>query len=517
MAVNALRFVLGDQLSPDISALRGADPARDVVLMVEAAEETTYVRHHRKKIVFILAAMRAFAAELKGAGWRVEYVKLDDPANVGAFTGELSRAVARLAPKRIIATEAGEHRVLAAQRAWSQRLRLPVEVREDDRFICSHADFAGWAGDKRQLRMEFFYRAMRRRTGLLMDGDQPTGGRWNFDKDNRKPARDDLFLPQPPRFPPSATTNAVIDLVRTRFPDGFGALDDFWFAITRADAEKAFAYFLKAALPRFGELQDAMLTGAPFLHHAVCSLYLNAGLLDPLDMCRRAEVEYRSGRAPLNSVEGFIRQILGWREYARGIYWREGAAYMENNYLQAHRPLPWMYWSGETNMACMAASLGQTIEHAYAHHIQRLMVTGNFALIAGIEPKQVHEWYLAVYADAYELVEAPNTIGMSLFADGGLLGSKPYAASGAYIDRMSDYCGGCRYDVKQKIGERACPFNYLYWDFLARHWEKLAGNPRIAQIYRAYDRMDAARKEAIAQDAQRFLSRLDADGTDAQQ
>ncbi|UPT63217.1 MAG: hypothetical protein M0D54_01205 [Hyphomonadaceae bacterium JAD_PAG50586_4] len=257
-----------------------------------------------------------------------------------------------------------------------------------------------------------------------------------------------------------------------------------------------------------GDYQDAMLVGEPFLYHAVISMYLNAGLLDPLDICRRAEAEYRAGRAPLNCVEGFIRQILGWREYARGIYWLRGPDYVRENALGATRDLPWFYWSGETELACLSAAIGQTKREAYAHHIQRLMVIGNFALLAGIDPHQVHEWYLAVYADAYEWVEAPNTIGMSQFADGGALASKPYAASGAYIDRMSDYCGHCAYDVKQKNGPKACPFNYLYWDFLARNRTALATNPRVTPMYRTLDRLSDDRRKEIARDAALFLAQL---------
>ena len=315
-------------------------------------------------------------------------------------------------------------------------------------------------------------------------------------------------MPRPPRFEHDHETAAVLDLVAGRFADHFGDLTPFWFGVTHEHAEIALKHFLREALPRFGDYQDAMLTGEPFLYHSVISMYLNVGLLDARDICRRAEAEYREGRAPLNAVEGFIRQILGWREYIRGIYWLRGPQYLESNSLGAKRDLPWFYWSAETDMACMKAALQQTKTEAYAHHIQRLMVTGNFALLAGIDPHQVHEWYLSVYADAYEWVEAPNTIGMSQFADGGLLASKPYAASGAYIDRMSDHCDGCAYDVKAKQGPRACPFNYLYWDFLARNRATLSNNPRIAPMYRTLDRMSDERREGIARDAMAFLDNL---------
>jgi deoxyribodipyrimidine photolyase-related protein len=356
--------------------------------------------------------------------------------------------------------------------------------------------------------MEFFYREMRRETGLLMAGDDPAGGQWNFDHDNRKSAARDLLMPQPLRFAPDAITQDVLELVASHFPNNFGVLAPFWFACTRKDAEAAFTHFVKTALPQFGDYQDAMLAGEKFLYHAVVSLYLNCGLLDPLALCRAAEAEYRAGRAPLNAVEGFIRQIIGWREYVRGIYWREGPDYVHRNALGAVRPLPWFYWSAETDMACIRSCVEQTRDEAYAHHIQRLMVTGNFALLAGVDPHALHIWYLAVYADAYEWVEAPNTIGMSQFADGGLLASKPYVSSGAYIDRMSDYCGGCRYKVKLKAGEDACPFNYLYWDFIARHRALVEKNPRMAQMVRNYDRFADERKAEIAEDSTRFLASL---------
>ncbi len=501
-----LILILGDQLTPDISSLRGVRPDETVVLMAEVAGEASYVRHHKKKIAFLFSAMRHFAEELRAVGWQVDYVRLDDADNNGSLAGEVLRAAERHGVTYVRVTEPGEWRVLQDLQALDTA--LDIEILPDDRFIASHAEFESWAEGRKALRMEYFYREMRRKTGLLMDGSEPAGGQWNFDHDNRKAAARDLLMPQPLRFASDAITREVLDLVNARFADHFGTLEPFWFATTRADAEAAFAHFLKTALPRFGDYQDAMLAGEKFLYHAVVSLYLNCGLLDPLEMCRMVEAEYRAGRAPLNAAEGFIRQIIGWREYVRGIYWREGPGYVRRNALGATRPLPGFYWSADTKMACVKACVEQTRDEAYAHHIQRLMVTGNFALLAGIDPHELHEWYLAVYADAYEWVEAPNTVGMSQLADGGLLASKPYVASGAYIDRMSDYCRGCAYDVKAKAGPRACPFNYLYWDFIARHHDRLKGNPRMAQMVRTYDRFSEDRKAEIASDAAAFLSRL---------
>ncbi len=504
----ALIPILGDQLSLDLTSLRAGDKSRDVVVMAEVADEATYVRHHKKKIAFLFSAMRHFAAELEADGWSVRYVQFDDRKNGGSFTSEVSRMARETKAKGILVTEPGEWRVREIIDSWELETGLPVTVLPDERFICARHEFGAWAHERKSLRMEFFYREMRRKTGLLMDGDEPEGGKWNFDAENRKPAKADLFIPKPLRFEPDAITNEVLDLVAKQFGNHFGDLEPFWFSVTRADAEKQIKHFLKTGLAQFGDYQDAMLLSEPFLYHSLLSLYINCGLLDPLDVCRRVEKEYRAGRAPLNAAEGFIRQIIGWREYVRGIYWLKMPDYVDGNFLKHTRPLPDFYWTGDTDMACLRAAIGQTKTEAYAHHIQRLMVTGNFALIAGLDPKQVHEWYLAVYADAYEWVELPNTLGMSQFADGGLLGSKPYAASGNYINKMSDYCGSCRYDVKKRTGPGACPFNALYWDFLDRNADKLSGNPRMAQMYATWRKFSKPDQDAVRRDARAFLDRL---------
>jgi deoxyribodipyrimidine photolyase-related protein len=506
--VRNLILVLGDQLTPEISSLAAGDPSRDLVLIAELHDEASYVRHHKKKIAFIFSAMRHFAEELRAAGWTVEYVKLDDPANRGSFTAQLEHAIARHRPQRVLVTEAGEWRVQQMLTGWQRQLATPVDILPDNRFLCSHQDFRSWAEGRKQLRMEYFYRDMRRRTGLLMDGDEPAGGKWNFDTENRKPADIDLFMPRPLACSPDAITREVLGLVEARFGNHFGDLEPFRFAVTREDAQAAFTAFIGKALPRFGDFQDAMLAGEPFLYHAVIALYLNCGLLDPLRVCRQVEAAYRAGKAPLNAAEGFIRQIIGWREYVRGIYWLKMPGYERSNFFGHTRALPDFYWTAETGMACIKAAVTQTRQEAYAHHIQRLMVTGNFALLAGIDPHELHEWYLSVYADAYEWVELPNTVGMSQFADGGLLASKPYAASGAYINRMSNYCSTCRYDVKQRTGPQACPFNALYWDFIARNRALIGGNPRMAQMVRTYEKFPPAEQQRIAESAAGFLAGL---------
>ncbi|HXH14497.1 MAG TPA: cryptochrome/photolyase family protein [Sphingomonas sp.] len=504
--------ILGDQLSFDLSALDGADAATSVLLLAEGGDETTYVRHHRRKLAYILSAMRHHAEALRGKGWTVDYVKLDDPDSSGSFTGEIARAISRHPIDRIVVTEAGEWRVQAMLEAWQTLFGLPVEIRTDTRFIASHADFEAFAEGRRVLVMEFFYREQRRKTGLLMNGDKPEGGRWNFDRENRKPAAADLFMPVQPRFPPDAITREVIALVETGFPELVGSLDDWDLAVTHEDALAAQDFFLQTSLTSFGDFQDTMVTGHTRMWHAHLSPYINSGLLNPLALCRAVEGEYRAGRVALNGAEGFIRQIIGWREYMRGIYWREGPDYVERNFLDHTRELPGWYWTGDTDMHCLREAIGQTLETAHAHHIQRLMVTGNFALLIGADPAKVHKWYLEVYVDAYEWVELPNTLGMSQFGDGGLLGSKPYISSGAYIDRMSDYCGQCRYKVKQRIGPDACPFNALYWDFLARHEDKLGRNNRLAMPYRNWHKQTEADRDATRAQAAGFLASLDASG-----
>jgi len=499
-----LVLVLGDQLTHGLSALCAADRARDVVVMAEVSEETAYVPHHPQKIALVLSAMRHFAAELRARGWQVAYSRLEDPANSGSIVGELDRHARAFGAHSTLATEPGEWRLLRRLSEAGARL-LP-----DDRFLCSREAFAAWAEGRRQLRMEHFYRWMRRRTGLLMQADAPAGGRWNFDAENRKPARADLFRPPPLRTAPDAETEEVLYLVERRFAGNFGRLRPFGWAVDRAGALAALEHFIQHHLPGFGDTQDAMLSGDRFLNHAVIAPYLNIGLLTPQEACDRAEAAWRAGRVPINAAEGFIRQILGWREFIRGVYFLQGPGYVDRNVLGHDRPLPAAYWGGPTRMNCVAQSVAQTREEAYAHHIQRLMVTGNFALLAGVDPAALHRWYLSVYADAFEWVEAPNTLGMSQFADGGVVASKPYVSSGAYIDRMSDYCGGCHYRVADRSGPRACPFNPLYWQFLHRHRARFQGNPRMAPIYRTWDRMAAEHRVAVLDTAGDILARLDA-------
>ena len=499
-----LVIVLGDQLNRDASAWDGFDPAQDVAWMAEVTGESTYVWSARQRIAVFLAAMRHFAQALRDEGIPLRYGMLEEmPATLPEA---LQDAIRELHPKALVVTQPGEWRVLAELRQAATVTGLPLDVREDRHFLCSPAEFAVHAKGRSQLRMEFFYREQRRRHGVLMDAGKPCGGKWNYDPENRASfgREGPGLLPPPLRFEPDAITREVIELVNRRFAEHPGTLDSFAWPVTPQQAREALQDFLENRLATFGHWQDAMWTGQPWLYHGLVSSSLNLKLLDPREVIGAAEDARRAGTVPLASAEGFIRQILGWREYVRGIYWLEMPGYLERNELGAQEPLPDWYWTGKTEMNCLQQALGQTLALGYAHHIQRLMVTGLYAMLLGVEPQQVHGWYLAVYVDAVEWVELPNTLGMSQYGDGGLMGSKPYVATGKYIDRMSDYCRGCRYDPGQRLGEQACPFTTLYWDFLDRHQERLAGNQRMRPQLANLARLPADELQAIRERARRI-------------
>tara|TARA_B100000795_G_scaffold84860_1_gene61655 strand:- start:2271 stop:3821 length:1551 start_codon:yes stop_codon:yes gene_type:complete len=506
----ALRIILGDQLSNEISSLSGINAEEDIVLICEVFAEATYVKHHKKKIVFLFSAMRHFAEELRvEKNYQVEYLKLNDPEPMQSFTQAVEKTLAKHKVDEIIVTSPGEYRVLTEINIWQDLFGIPVDIREDARFLCNQVEFKNWSKDRKNLRMEYFYREMRKKYSILMDGDQPIGGKWNFDLENRKPPNPNFDIPETFSSEPDAVTLDVMQLVEDKFSDHMGVLSDFHFAINAAQAKIALKQFIDERLKYFGDFQDAMIQGKPWMYHSHVGLYLNCGLLSPLECIQAAEQAYHDSHAPLNAVEGFIRQILGWREFVRGIYWNEMPDYASLNFFEAERDLPAFYWDADTKMNCMHQSVKETSQNAYAHHIQRLMVLGNFALLTGIDPVQVNAWFLSVYADAFEWVELPNVSGMALFADGGYLASKPYAAGGGYINKMSNYCKSCSYSVTKKSGPDACPFNYLYWDFLERNRNKLGNNHRIGMMYKVYDRMSEEKKEMIKGDSNEFLISLD--------
>jgi deoxyribodipyrimidine photolyase-related protein len=440
----------------------------------------------------------------------VHYRAFDPDSQIRSMTDAVASQVNAQKPESVITTECGEWRLHDQISGWNESLGVPVEIRRDTRFIADKNEFARWAEGRKQLRMEFFYREMRRKTGLLMTPDnKPEGGEWNYDADNRRKWTGKPTAPEPFRGEPDATTQQVIKLVDHHFSEHFGTTDDFHFAVTSEDAEDALTHFLDFALPCFGDFQDALSDKEDWLFHSVLSPYINCGLLDPLGVCEAAAQHYYSSQAPLNAVEGFIRQILGWREFVRGIYWMNMPDYARENRLGNTRKLPWFYWTGETDMRCMHQAIDATRRNAYAHHIQRLMVTGNFALLTGVVPEEICDWYLAVYADAYDWVELPNTLGMVMHADGGYLGSKPYAASGKYIQRMSDYCANCKYSVSKATEEDACPFNALYWHFINRHRSDFENNPRMGMMYRNWEKQKPERRKALLARAEWLLENVE--------
>jgi deoxyribodipyrimidine photolyase-related protein len=500
--------ILGDQLDLDSAALKDFDLQKDLVWMAEVAQEATHVKSSKQRTVVFLSAMRHFAQSLRNKGYTVHYVALGDPENSHSLEGELSKAIEQYQPQSLRMSAPGEWRVLELMRQVVTQHKVPLEVLEDSHFMSTVREFAEHIKGRKQLRQEYFYRELRQKTGILMEGKQPVGGQWNFDAENRGSfgKAGPGLLPGPTRFEPDTVTQEVMDLVNNRFKDHPGSLDTFGWPVTREQALKVLQEFIEHRLPSFGLYQDAMWEGEVWLYHSHLASALNLKLLNPREVIGLATQAYEQGDAPIEAVEGFVRQILGWREYVRGIYWLKMPGYLELNAMNATAPLPGFFWTAQTEMACLRDALTQTLKHGYAHHIQRLMVTGLYALLFGVNPKEVHEWYLSVYVDAVEWVELPNTLGMSQFADGGLMASKPYVASGKYIDRMSNHCKGCRYDPAKSTGDTACPFTTLYWDYLNRHADTLAKNPRMLMQLKNVNRLSLEERQAIADQAQAHRS-----------
>ena len=498
-----LVIVLGDQLNADSAAFDDFDSSRDMVWMAEVEAESTHAWSHKARIVMFLASMRHFREALVKRNIRVHYRQLDDGGNAGTFAAELATSVNRLHPERLVLVEPGAWRVRDDFVNTAKELNIELQLRPDRHFLCTREEFAEHAKGRKQLRLEYFYREMRRKYDILMDGSQPEGGKWNYDSENRGsfgkhgPGK----TPKPKRFRPNAITKEVMTLVEHRFEGHPGNLRHFDWPVTPKQARQALRDFVDSRLPSFGAFQDAMWTDETYLYHSRISAAMNLKLLSPLEVIEEALAAYRSELAPLNSVEGFVRQILGWREYVRGIYWLLMPGYLDRNAMGATQPLPDFFWTAETDMGCLRQAIGQTLEYGYAHHIQRLMITGLFALLLGVDPKQVHEWYLAVYVDAVEWVELPNSLGMSQFADGGVMASKPYVATGKYIQRMSNYCEACIYDPGTATGPDACPFTTLYWDYLARHKKRLVGNNRMSLQLKNLERKKPAELKSIQEQA----------------
>jgi deoxyribodipyrimidine photolyase-related protein len=507
--MTTLRLIFGDQLNPRHRWFAEVRP--DVIyLLMEIRQETDYVLHHAQKILAIFAAMRDFARQLKAAGHRVRYIAIDDPSNRQSLPANLDALIAHYDAAALAYQHPDEWRLDRQLAEFAAASAIPVRAVDSDHFYTARDEAARIFEGRRQWLMEHFYRTLRQRHGVLLTADgKPEGGQWNFDHDNRKPWRG-----EPPELPDRRRRHdhgALWQTITDAGVKSFGnpSAEAFPWPLNRAEALADLDDFLTQRLPHFGDYQDAMSRHATTLFHSLLSFALNVKLLDPREVVERAEAEWRAGRAPLAAVEGFIRQILGWREYVRGVYWARMPGYDTLNALEHHTPLPRWFWDGQTNMRCLAHAIGQSLDTAYAHHIQRLMITGNFALLAGVDPAEVHRWYLGIYIDAFEWVELPNTLGMSQFADGGLLATKPYVSGAAYIDRMSDYCRDCPYDRKQRVGEKACPFNALYWDFFDRHRERLGRNPRLGMVYRTLEKMGEVETAAISERAVFLRARLD--------
>lgn len=505
--LNNLVLILGDQLDHQSGVFKKFDKQTDAIAMVEVINESQVFWSHKVRTVFFLSSMRHFAAELIKKDFKVYYQKIDDPDAESDFQRSFKKIIQKVNPKKLIVSEPGEHRVLEELKKLAESMNLILEVIPDESFFCTTDEFKAYAKAHKSLRMEYFYRELRRKNDILMNGQDPEGNQWNFDKENRKsfgktgPAKSRNIV-----SPPDEITLEVISLVKNILPSNPGNLDYFAWPVDEKSAKSILDAFIDEKLPHFGDWQDAMWEGEPFLFHSKISAAMNVKILSPRYVVKRVEDAYRKGHVPLASAEGFIRQILGWREYVRGVYFLLMPDYLQRNFLNAHKALPAFYWTGKTHMNCISKVVRQTLDHGYAHHIQRLMVTGLFALLYGVDPKKVHEWYLAVYIDAIEWVELPNTLGMSQYADGGVMASKPYIASGKYIDRMSNYCKGCRYNPDAATGENACPFTILYWDFVNRHQSILRKNPRLGMQVKNWDKKDQSEKEEITQMARKLRS-----------
>ncbi|WP_353225785.1 cryptochrome/photolyase family protein [Salinisphaera hydrothermalis] len=515
--IRNLVIVLGDQLDRGLSALDDYDADRDVVWMAENQTEATHVWCHKQRLVLFFAAMRHHREDLRGRGYEVWYHELQADARHDSgtdFAAILSVAINELAPQRLVMTECGDYRVRTLLAECADSHGLALQVRPDRHFYCSLDAFDEWASARNSLVLEHFYRGMRRAEDVLMDGDEPEGGQWNYDKDNRE-----TFsrggpgdLPHVRRFRPDEITRDVMAMVEDRFGDHPGHIEPFDLPVTHDEARTALRDFIDHRLPRFGDYQDALWTELHFAYHSRLSAALNLHLLDPRDCMDAAVAAYKNGHAPLNSVEGYVRQALGWREFVRGLYWHEMPGYARRNALRAQLPVPRAFWDGQTDMACIRDAMVNVLDHGYAHHIQRLMVLGLFALVAGVHPYRFHEWHMAMYLDAIDWVSLPNTLGMSQFGDGGIVGTKPYCASGNYINKMSNYCKNCRFNYKHATGDEACPITTLYWDFLDRNLEAFRDNRRMVFQVKNLEkkREDADFMTALRDQARELKRRIEA-------
>ena len=505
-----LRLILGDQLNGHHSWFQCVDPKVTYVLM-EIRQETDYVRHHIQKVAGFFAAMRSFAAWLSNAGHRVRYLGLDDVKNRQTFEDNIKQIIKEETINRFEYLLPDEYRLDTALETFAASLPIPYEKRDTEHFICGRTDLKHMFQGKKRFLMESFYRNMRRKHDILIDHGHPSGGRWNFDQSNRNRYDGKVPIPSPKGFDNNVTP--IVRMIQKAGIDTIGHIhpDHFIWPVNRKQACRMLDEFVESRLPYFGTYQDAMVTKSWSLFHSRLSFALNTKMLHPMEVIHAALKSASfdaTPRAGIEQIEGFVRQILGWREFMRGIYWDRMPDYEQMNHFNHQTPLPDCYWTGNTRMACVRAAVTQSLEHAYAHHIQRLMVTGNFALLAGVNPAEVDRWYLGIYIDAVQWVEIVNTLGMSQYADGGIVATKPYISSAAYIHKMSDYCDHCHYRHAKKTGEKSCPFNSLYWEFLVRHQALLEKNPRIGMMYRTWKRMKPDHQQSLLDQARVYRAHL---------
>jgi deoxyribodipyrimidine photolyase-related protein len=503
-----LRLILGDQLNHQHSWFQQVDE-NVVYVMMEVRSETDYVVHHIQKVVAFFQAMRLFSDELKQKGNQVIYLHLDDSENKQSFTENIRWISQKYKIENIEYQYPDEYRVDQELLVLSELLNLPVSVVDSEHFFTSRTEFAEFFKGKKQFLMESFYRYMRKKHDILMIAGQPEGDKWNFDSDNRKKIPANHTIIHPYLF--HRDVSDIVEMIRKSGIKTMGEIDDkqFIWPVTRKDSLEILDFFIEYCLPYFGTFQDAMTLDSWSVYHSRISFAMNVKLISPQEVIEKVIKHYRQNNSiSLNQVEGFVRQIVGWREYMRGVYWMHMPEYSTLNFFNHENKLPDWYWNGETKMLCLSHSIKQSLKFAYAHHIQRLMVTGNFALLAGVHPYEVDQWYLGIYIDALDWVEITNTRGMSQFADGGIVGTKPYVSSANYIDKMSSYCGKCHYNAKQKVGDKACPFNSLYWHFYARNEQLLRKNPRIGMMYVTWDKMQPQVKAELLNQAEEYLSNI---------
>lgn len=504
-----LRLILGDQLNSNHSWFKSVDDSV-VYVMMEVRSETDYVQHHIQKIVGIFASMRFFATELQSNKHQVIYIKLHDENNHQSFDKNIEKLISDYKFTHFEYQLSDEYRVDLDLKELCQSISISSSVVDSEHFFTSRTELGDFFEGKKTFLMESFYRMLRKKHNVLMEGNNPLTGKWNYDSENRKKLPKN-HKPTSPLVFKNDVSEIVNQLQKTDVKI-IGTIDasNFVWPINRKQSLQLLDFFATHCLELFGSYQDAMTPNEWSLYHARISFSMNVKMISPQEVIERviAEWESRSEEIEYNQLEGFVRQIIGWREYMRGIYWNKMPEFADMNFFNNQEKLPDWFWTGKTKMNCLKDSINQSLNFAYAHHIQRLMVTGNFALLAGVHPDEVDAWYLGIYIDAFQWVEITNTRGMSQFADGGIVGTKPYVSSASYIDKMSHYCGSCFYKKSIKVGDKACPFNSLYWNFYDKNEDKLAKNPRIGMMYTVWRKMKPDDKTALLQQADYYLKNI---------